>query len=81
MEPILIQLLTFIGIPALLGIGGFVMRSYVSRIDALEQVSKTKLDEPQIRQIIADKIDPIREDVQELKVKLDTIIELLIKRS
>ncbi len=64
----------------ILGIGAFVMKTVHSRIDVLERELPHKLNEPAVRQIVSDKIDPIREDIHEIKAKLDRVMDILIER-
>ena len=71
--------LVYIAIPIIIGIGRWLMQSLLNRLNVLEHQIDTKIDEPKVRQLLTDKIDPIQEDIAELKVRLDKIIDLLLK--
>lgn len=62
------------------GVIGYLIRVQMGRIDMLEQHMVRKVEEPQVRQIIADKIDPLKEDIQQVNNKLDTIYNILIHK-
>lgn len=72
-------LLVYIAMPLAVGLGGWFMRSTMQRISDLEKSVALKVEEDKVRQLLVDKIEPLREDVQDLKVKLDKIIDLLLK--
>lgn len=57
------------------------MKSIFSRLDILEKDIHNKVEEEKVRQLLADKIDPVREDIQELKNKLDRLMDFLIAPS
>lgn len=67
-------------LPSILGFGAFLVKSLLNRLDMVETAIQHKVDEPRVRELLADKVDPIREDIQELKVKLDKITDLLLKK-
>jgi hypothetical protein len=71
--------LVYIAIPILIGLGRFLMQSLLNRLSILEHQIDIKVDEPRVRQLLSDKIDPLQEDIAELKVRLDKIIDLLLK--
>jgi hypothetical protein len=51
----------------------YIIKSMNSRIDKLE--TSEFLNEAQARILIADKLDPIKEDIQEIKVLLMKVID------
>lgn len=73
--------LIYVILPVVLGIGTFIMKSVFSRLDVLEKDIHNKVEEEKVRQLLADKIDPVREDIQELKNKLDRLMDFLIAPS
>ena len=79
MEELLKTGLWTIIIPAVLGIGGYVMRSFVNRLDALEKRVQKTPDEEGVRLLVSDKLDPVREDIHELRGKIDRIFDLLLE--
>ncbi len=73
-------LLSYAIIPIILGIGTFIMKSIHMRLDEIEKVLPSKLNRGDVRQIVSDKIDPIHEDLKDLKDQVDKVIDLLIKK-
>jgi Tfp pilus assembly protein PilO len=58
---------------------GYSMKSHVDRIESMEKKLSEKLDEPQVRLLMADKIDPIKEDIKEIKEMLNHILTVIMK--
>lgn len=50
------------------------------RISTLETQLLTKVNDKQVRQLLEDKIDPIHQDLKEIKDQLSNIINRLIDR-
>ena len=73
--------LTYAVVPLVLGAVGFIMRNIHVRLDRLEEVITQKLDQKDVRQIISDKIDPIRDDIKDLKDQNSEILKLLISNN
>jgi len=67
------QIIVFVG-SAISGIVGFMIKDVYRRLTSLEKSGS--VTEPQVRQIIADKVDPIKEDLSEIKSKLDYLFNL-----
>jgi hypothetical protein len=70
----------YIIVPAALMIGGWLMKSHVERISTLEKEVQNKTTEVEVRMILADKMDPMREDIHELKATVDKILDILLKK-
>lgn len=77
MNPTLITAALYIIGPIIVGIGTYVMRDFVSRIADLEHKMENKVTDAQVRQTMEDNIGPLREDMQEVKQKLDKLFELI----
>jgi len=73
-------LLIYIAAPTLLAIGGYMVQTVTSRLGKLEEDMSKKVSQEDVRQLVADKIDPIREDIHEVKTKLDKVMDILITR-
>ncbi len=84
MELDLILKVAYIGIPVIMGTIGFIVREHVSRIKKLERAVSEQavhfVTKEELRQALADKVEPIREDIQEIKSKLDKLYDFLLKR-
>lgn len=74
------MLLMYLIAPGVIAIGSYVMNAFLKRVSDLEKTMIHKVEEPEVRQLMADKIDPIREDIQELKGKIELIYSLLLKK-
>lgn len=73
-------LLIYGALPSILGFGAFLVKSLLNRLDLVETLVDSKVNELRVRELLSDKVDPIREDIQELKVKLDKITDLLMRK-
>lgn len=65
------------GIITTIGLGALctIYRKETSRIDELEEIVSRHVTDKHVRQILADKLDPIKEDLSEIKSKLDRIFD------
>lgn len=52
----------------------------VNRFMSLETKIEKKLSEEQTRKLISDKIEPLKEDLIEIKARLEHILEFIIKK-
>lgn len=71
----------YIIVPIVFTLIGFIARNFHMRLSQLEVEMPKKLDQSEVRQIVADKIDPIREDIHEIKEDLGKLIDLLIHKA
>lgn len=74
--------LIYVIVPAVFGIGSWIMKSFVNRLDTAEknisELSADKMSEGQVRTLLSDRLEPIREDIKTLEAKVDKIIEYMI---
>lgn len=63
---------------SLFSIGAFVMKNIFKRLEILEDKLDKAVTEQNVRALLADKIDPIKEDVGEIKQALIKIYELYL---
>lgn len=75
-----LDVLYYVIVPIGLTVAGYVMKSHLDRIQDLEKRVDTAIDETEVRTIIADKIDPIKEDIQEIKQTLNHILGVLLDK-
>ena len=80
MDELIRLILVYGAIPLILTLGTYLVRNTFRRLENIEKDVSTKLDEARVRQLLADKIDPLREDVHDLKSQLDKIYSLLLKQ-
>ena len=73
------QLFPYIVAPLILAMGSFLFNSIWKRLDALEARVQTAMTEAAVRQVINDKIDPLREDIIEIKQKLNQLLDSYLK--
>lgn len=83
MDDTTVKILIYVIMPLVLMVlsaVGFYVKNQIGRIDMLEAQIVKKVDETQVRQILVDKVDPLREDIAELKSKVDRIYDILIHK-
>ena len=62
----------------LCGMGAFVMKNIFNRLEVLEDKMNKTVTEQDVRTILSDKIDPLKEDVHEIKQAIVKIYELYL---
>lgn len=69
------------GLTALiLGTVGYAFKRNESKMDKIEDRLNQRITESSVRQIIDDKIDPVREDLEEIKQKIDKLTDACNKQ-
>lgn len=71
--------LLYLCLPFAIGAIGFIMRTHMQRIDNIEKTMESRLTEQQTRQILADKLEPVKETLDDVQAKLDKLYDLLLK--
>lgn len=70
---------------ALIGVVGtpfvYIWRALVARIDKLEHQQDTMMSRDEVKELINDKLDPIQQDIMEIKDLLKSLIEIRFKSS
>lgn len=56
----------------------YVYRSIMQRLEALEQANKNMMSKEDVRVLIEDKTEAMKSDLDEIKVRLDRIIDRLL---
>ncbi len=69
-----ITLITIVCAPVI-----YMAKTFMQRIDTLEKNISNKMDEASIRILIADKIEPLHEDLVEVKSLLNKILEIQLQ--
>lgn len=67
-------------LPLFAGIIAYFVRNIMSRIEKLEQSLDTAVTEQQVRQILTDKIDPVKEDMSDIKDNIKKLFDLYITK-
>ena len=80
MDDLLKHIMTYVAIPGIVGGATYFMKSLFERINTLEKEIPKKVEEVEVRQLLDDKIEPIREDIQELKITMGKIYDLLMRK-
>jgi len=74
----------YMAIPIIIGIMGFLFKTGISsmlnRLDALEERELDKLTKIDFEIAMRDKLDPLKEGVQEMKEKVDKVYDILLKK-
>ncbi len=77
MEHLLVPIITTI-LSVIIGVAGYMMRNIFTRLNDLEKFPA--VTEAEVRQIISDKVDPIKEDVSEIRKTVDYIFSLILTK-
>jgi len=85
-DPIYI-LLIYLALPCIVGAIGYIMKSMTERLRNLEIAVHTRVDEDKVRQVVNDRIDPMREDIREIRddihsltEKFDRVVNILLEK-
>lgn len=62
--------------PVLIGGIGYMIKNVFTRLHNLEKSSA--VTEQQVRQLLADKVDPVKEDISEIRKTLDYIFQYFL---
>lgn len=76
----LIQYICIAVIPIISGMGAFIMKNILARLDRLEEETKSHISESEVRQVLDDKLDSIKSDVIEIKVALEKLFDLYVNQ-
>lgn len=57
----------------------YIFRNLMQRVEQLESAMQQKINEADVRIIMADKIDPIKSDLEEIKSMQQTILTHFIR--
>lgn len=58
----------------------YIWKSVMQRIEILERNQSKKMDADQVKELLLDKLQPLKEDIKGIENKLDKIIEHLIDK-
>ena len=72
-----ISLIIAIG-TSIIGALAWAIRALLARIDEMERQVALKTTEQEVRQIVSDKVEPIKESMKEVKLAIDKVYDLLI---
>jgi len=75
-----LNIIYYVVTPAVIMYAGHAMKTHVDRIEIMEKELLTKIDEKEVRTILADKIDPMKEDIAEIKVMLNHLLEVVLDK-
>ena len=64
-----------IAFPIIIAMFCMVIRNMYTRISDMDRRIRTSLSDREVRRLIDDKIDPIREDIHEIKIKLEKLLD------
>jgi len=59
----------------------YIYKSIMQRIETLEKETNDKMTESEVRILLDDKLEPMKDDLHEIKTRLDSILDRLIKKS
>lgn len=64
----------------ILSLGTFIMNHLYHRIEVLEQQQKEMPTKQEVRDMLNDKIDPVKEDIADIKQALNKVFDILTKK-
>ena len=74
----------YLAIPVIIGIMGFMFKtgitSMLNRLDALEVREQEKLTRVDFEIAMKDKLDPLKQGVEEMKEKVDKVYDILLRK-
>lgn len=70
----------YVVVPILVGLVGVYFRNLEARISKIEEQTQIFVTKAELRQALQDKIEPIREDISEIRDKLDKLYDFLLKQ-
>lgn len=74
-----LNLIIVIVIPIICGMVAYIVRNMIARIEALETKMERTVSEGGVRQILADKLDPIHDDLTEIKDSIKKLFDLYLE--
>jgi uncharacterized protein YoxC len=74
-----VNIVTMIALAALTGMGSYIMKTVTSRIDTLEQKMDNTVTEQEVRQLLDDKINPMKDDIKDIKYSIDKLFSFFIR--
>lgn len=63
----------------LIPVGAYFVKSLLDRLNKVEEKQKEAVSEPEMRRIMDDKINPIKEDITEIKYQLNKLLDIFLK--
>jgi septation ring formation regulator EzrA len=76
----LVQVFLYIILPLLSGLGSFLLKNMYDRIDMLEKRLRDTMTEQEVRQLLGDKIDPVQDNIKEIKEKIDKLYDFMMNK-
>ena len=76
-------ILFYIISPIIMAIGGIgvnAVRSLMNRVVEIEKALPHKMEEIEVRQLLDDKIDPLKDDIKDIKATISAIHQILINK-
>lgn len=68
----------YIGLTTIIGALSYFARDVLNRLNKVEDSLKYTVTQPEVRQIVADKLDPIKEDLAGIDARVSKILDILI---
>lgn len=65
----------------LIGVLAYLAKDLFQRINAVEAATSSSLDETKVRLLLSDKLDPLKEDIKEIKDSVGVLMEYNLKKS
>jgi len=59
----------------------YVWKGHVKRLEKLEDMMQTKQTEQDVRTLLDDKLEPVRSDLQEIKERINHLLDTIINKN
>ena len=80
MNDIVFNVILYAILPVLITLVSYIVRGIMQRLERLESGLTDKISEQEVRQILTDKLEPVTDDLKEIKDKVDKVIDHLINK-
>lgn len=74
-------ILAYIICPLAVAFIGYLMKSHLEEVAELKEKIAHFMTESQVRQVLEDKLDPLKEDISEIKATLNHILTMLVDKA
>lgn len=74
-------MMIYLCIPLVTGMGAYIVKTILNRIDILETKVDTHVTEIAVRTLLNDKLEPIHQDIQEINYNIKKLYDLFFQQS
>lgn len=75
-----LKFLLWVSLPVIFGSLGWVIKNLHTRLDRLDNEIREKVTEQDVRTILSDKLDPLHEDLKDIKKQIERLTDYILKK-